>query len=77
MSYELSLSARAFSQVESPTRSRSAARWYFAFSSGVTRTWSWAEAVAASFGLPLGRFGFSSMPELWHTQIILDKPPLA
>jgi hypothetical protein len=44
----------------------------------VTRRWICAEAVSASFGRPLGRLGFgSSMHELSHTQIILDKPFLA
>jgi hypothetical protein len=61
------------SHAESATLARSAARWYFAFSAGVTRKSIRAVAGSGMGGLPLGRLG-CSMGELCATQIILDKP---
>jgi hypothetical protein len=68
-----SLSANALSQADSATLARSAARWYFAFSAGVTRRSIRAVAGSGIGGLPLGRLSFS-MDELCATQIMLDKP---
>jgi hypothetical protein len=62
-------SAKPFSHAEIPLRP--ALRLYRAFSAGVTRTWICWVAGFLMGGLPLGRLGFS-MPELWHTQIIVD-----
>jgi hypothetical protein len=63
----------AFNHADNATRARSAARTYFAFSAGVTLICTWALAGSVAGGRPRGRFGVS-MTELWHTQIILDKP---
>lgn len=65
-------SASFLSHVETP--SGLAFLRYSRFSCGVQRTSTRAVAGFLMGGLPLGRLGLS-MPELWHVQIMLDKPP--
>lgn len=67
-------SASFLSHVETP--SGLAFLRYSRFSCGVQRTSTRAVAGFLMGGLPLlGRLGLS-MPELWHVQIMLDKPYL-